>query len=515
MFRRLNISPAESIGPAARAPAGTATRTLSVGLGVAQLVAWATLYYPVAVLARPIADDLGLPRAMPFAAMTYVLIVAALVTPWVGRAVDARGGRTVLVAGSACGVAGLVTLALAGSWPLALVALAALGAAIALALYDAVFAALAWLGLGAFRSVSSGVALLGALASTASWPLVLALEGAIAWRGTLVVLAFALATITIPIYLALGPQLSRARREERAPSVASATPPTRAVALLACAFGLASFVTSALGVHLVELLGAHFTRERAVGVAALLGPAQIAGRLVERALQPRCSARASALAAIALLALSLALLLFAPSAAVLGLGACLYGAANGALTPARAAVTLEAFPGVALRGALLGRVAAASLFARAVAPLAFAAVATGLSSPSLAVASTLALAVLSLLAYAAAWRRGAAHSQEAASLRLPPCVGARRGFSASLGEVTRLSGRYETKPPEEERDMTESKSPESLAPRSSSPAAPVAADSSATTAEPCCEPTKQATCCAPSAKAACCGPEQTGKKGCC
>jgi MFS family permease len=79
-------------------------------LGVAQTLAWGSTYYLSAMLAAPMARDLGVSTPTIFAAFSAALIVSALLGPAAGRKIDRTGGRAVLVATSivfAVGVAGL------------------------------------------------------------------------------------------------------------------------------------------------------------------------------------------------------------------------------------------------------------------------------------------------------------------------------------------------------------------------------------------------------------------------
>jgi MFS-type transporter involved in bile tolerance (Atg22 family) len=66
-------------------------------LGTTQTLAWASSYYLPAILAQPIAEGLRLSPAMVFAVFSGSLLLAALLGPAVGRAIDNRGGRGVLV----------------------------------------------------------------------------------------------------------------------------------------------------------------------------------------------------------------------------------------------------------------------------------------------------------------------------------------------------------------------------------------------------------------------------------
>jgi hypothetical protein len=58
-------------------------------LGVTQILAWGSSYYLPAVLAAPIARDTGWPLTWIVGGLSFGLLVAALVSPHVGRAAAA------------------------------------------------------------------------------------------------------------------------------------------------------------------------------------------------------------------------------------------------------------------------------------------------------------------------------------------------------------------------------------------------------------------------------------------
>jgi hypothetical protein len=64
--------------------ASTSTRTVVIPLGLAQTLAWASSYYLPALLAAPMARELGLPTSWVFAAFSLALVVSAWAGPLAG-----------------------------------------------------------------------------------------------------------------------------------------------------------------------------------------------------------------------------------------------------------------------------------------------------------------------------------------------------------------------------------------------------------------------------------------------
>ena len=81
-----------------------------LALGTTQTLAWASSYYLPAILADPIARDLGVSSNWIFAAFSASLVISALLGPRVGRQIDLVGGRSVLSASNLTLAAGLALL---------------------------------------------------------------------------------------------------------------------------------------------------------------------------------------------------------------------------------------------------------------------------------------------------------------------------------------------------------------------------------------------------------------------
>jgi MFS family permease len=350
------------------APPGSRVAVIAA-LGTAQTLAWASSYYLPAMLADPIAADIGVSRSWVFAAFSMALLIAALAGPQIGRAIDRHGGRGVLALSNLVLAGGLAALALAGGPVVLFAAWAVLGLGMALGLYDAGFATLTALYGTKARDPITGITLIAGFASTVGWPVSSLLNDAVGWRETCIVWAALHLVIGLPLNLLL-PRPPQPARAQRAPKAAIGWKPYREMVLLAFVFAAAWFVTGAMAAHLPRLLEtAGATPFAAVAAAALMGPAQVAARVVEflllRGVHPLVSARIATslhpLGAAVLVAMG------APGAALF---AVLYGAGNGLLTIARGTVPLAIFGphGYGERTGLLGAPARA---AQAFAPLLF------------------------------------------------------------------------------------------------------------------------------------------------
>jgi MFS family permease len=373
-------------------------------LGITQILAWGALFYPPVLTVPLIAADRGWSIGFTMGGFSLALLVAGLLSPRVGAAIDRYGGHRVMPIGSLVGAIGLVALVFV-EHPLAYLAVwGVLGAAMAASLYDPAFATLGRIFGSGARPAITALTLAGGFASTVSWPVTYALIGALGWRGTYLVYAALLVLIAAPLHAFV---LPRSRAAPDVPQHAAATTPAGvlparglAFVLVATAFAAYAFVPSGLAAHLLAMFQ-RFGLDAAtvVIIGALFGPSQVAARLIEflfaRALHPLAIARFS----IALLVLAFALLaLLGVSTPVAALFAVMFGAANGLLTIARGTVPLALF-GAAGYGHLIGRIGGPFLVIQAVAPLVLALVSERASdAAALALTAAFALTALACLA---------------------------------------------------------------------------------------------------------------------
>jgi MFS family permease len=392
-------------------------------LGTAQTLSWASSYYLVAILAAPMARDVGVAAPTVFAAFSGAMIVSALLAPRAGRIIDRHGGRTMLMVSNVLFALGLAALGVAQNAVMLFAAWALMGLAMGSGLYDAAFAMLVHRYGPNARNSITGVTLIAGFASTVGWPLTAWLEAEVGWRGACFVWAGLQLALGLPLNAWL-PRTVAARppavaagagegaagegaagdgASDAAPAGASAVgdasaghasrgaasaakeeaaanrsepavlTPQRArttALLLATVFAAAYFVTTSMAAHLPSIVqAAGATLAVAVAVGALVGPSQVAGRLLEfgllRKVHPLLSARLAMLGhPVGVMLLLLAGPAFAPAFAVL------HGAGNGILTIAMATLPLALF-GPKGYGARQGWLMMPARFLQALAPFLF------------------------------------------------------------------------------------------------------------------------------------------------
>ncbi len=384
-------------------------------LSTTLIIAWGSIFYAYALTAPMIARETGWSKPFIYSGFSLTLLVAGFSSPWVGRAIDRRGGRLVMAAGSIVSAAGLAALGAMRGEATFLFACALCGLGMAMTFYDAAFATLTWLNADRARRAITLVTLAGGLASTVFWPLTHALLNLMDWRQVCFIYAALQIGFCAPL-LALA--LPRRRLPSPEPALTAATQTAlgaplagsarwRAFSLFASVLVTHGFVTNGMAVHLLPSLSAlGADSQTALLVGSLIGPAQVSGRLAQLFFGQLIRPITLGIVAVSLMPASFALLLVLPmSLPTLVAFALLYGVGNGLVTIARGLIPLTLF-GRDGYGAMLGLLAAPALVSQAAAPtlLAYISSAYGAMALMMLCAGIVVIAFLAMTTLA--WRFG-------------------------------------------------------------------------------------------------------------
>jgi MFS family permease len=347
-------------------------------LALAQVVSWGSFYYAFSLFVVPMETELGWGRGDTNGALSLGLLISGLVAYPIGVWVDRHGGRAIMTAGSAFGAALLCVWSQTSSLVLFYVIWAGLGLVLGATLYEPVFVVITRSYPQSYRNRITALTLVGGFASAVFIPLTSLFIDRLGWRDALIALAVANLVVALPIH----GLLLRDRDHPPQPSAASAVEAKGADrdamrrALrhpafweLAVCFTAYYATFSALTFHLIPLLTERgLSSSTIVGAYAVIGPSQVAGRIVLLAIPGGfSSAVAGRIAVLALPSAVLLLIAFPHSVPALFLFAALYGVGNGILTIVRGTVV----PDLMWRegyGAINGALALPSNISRAAAP---------------------------------------------------------------------------------------------------------------------------------------------------
>ncbi|WP_313241427.1 MFS transporter [Stutzerimonas kunmingensis] len=367
-----------------------------LALGSAQTLAWGSTYYLPAILAEPMASELGISTGNVFAAFSLALIVTAILGPLSGKRIDHHGGRDVLALSSVVFALGLAMLGLANGPLMLWLGWLVIGIGMALGLYESAFSTLAGIYGRDARGAITGITLLAGFASTVCWPISGWLNAEFGWRATCLTWAGAHLLLGLPLnrlLIPVGVQPAPTAAEQAQTNDRSGAGLT--MALLAFVFAATWFTSTAMAAHLPRLLQeSGLSAAAAIGIAALVGPAQVGARCLEFVLlqrfHPLISARLAAIAHP--IGAAGVMLVGAPATTAFVL---LHGGGNGILTIAKGTLPLAIFGphGYGLRQGLL---MVPARFAQAFSPLVFALLIDDFGTRALWLS-----AALGVLAYAA------------------------------------------------------------------------------------------------------------------
>lgn len=364
--------------PAADDRKGSAI-AVAVSLGVTQTIGYGSLYYAFGVLTPAMASDTGLSLTSIYGLFSLALVLAGSVAGRVGALLDRRHPAMIMSAGSLVGAVILFAWAAIPGKPAFALLLIAGQLVSVLVLYEAAFVAAAHLVEPPLvRRTITGITFIAGFASTIFWPLTQWLASAMDWRGVYLVYALLNLAICLPLHLMLWRQFapvghdiapasvhrSRSQQSVQADKIVR----RRMAVLLTAGFAATAFVISATHLHLIGLLGQIGLAGSAAMIGALIGPSQVAARVVEFASAQRISIHAASIGSALALPLALAVLLAgAPGVAPAVVFAVMFGAGQGLSYIVRGVLPLELF-GRQGFGAFSGKINAVRLYVSAGAP---------------------------------------------------------------------------------------------------------------------------------------------------
>lgn len=354
-----------------------ARRHFVTGLGVGQIASWGSLYYAFPLIGEAMGRDLGWSKTEVFGAASLGLLLAAMAAYPVGVAIDRGYGRLVMAGGSVAAAVLLVAWSQVADLAAFYAVTALLGALQAAVLYEPAFAVVARrVGPPNARAGITSLTLWGGFASTIFVPATQLLLDHVGWRGTLLALAAVNLLVCAGAYaLVIDRAADLAQPPRRAPVDGGGKGPLRlamdipAFWFLCIAFTAYAATFSAFTFHLYPLLVERgLTAAEVVTAMMVIGPAQVAGRILVWRLAPRAPVRRiGAVVVLAFPAALLALWVLPISLALAVAVAGLYGLANGIMTIVRGMAVPEMLTRDAY-GALNGAMAVPGTVARALAP---------------------------------------------------------------------------------------------------------------------------------------------------
>lgn len=379
------------------------------GLGVGQICSWGALYYSFPLIAEAMGRDLGWSKTELYGAATLGLLLSAAASYPIGKAIDQGHGRIIMSAGSLMVGALFLAWSQVSALSFFFAIAAGLGALQAALLYEPAFAVIARRNGGGARGAITALTLWGGFASTVFIPLVQLMLDQFDWRGALIGLGLINLACAALYWLVIGAE--KATTPSSAPSPVKRDGALREALrapvfwMLALAFTAHAGAFTAFTFHLYALLLERgFSTQDIVLAMAVIGPAQVAGRIAMSVFARGASIRRIGSIVVLGFPIAFAVLAVAPTElAVVAAVAALYGACNGVLTIVRGLAVPEMISTQGY-GAINGVMNTPATIAKALAPLGAAALwSTTQSYAPVLIAIMAGSLILALGFWAAAW----------------------------------------------------------------------------------------------------------------
>lgn len=359
---------------------GSADQWFVSALGIAQICSWGSLYYSFPLLAEAMSTEFGWTKTSVYGAATLGLLLSGAATYPIGVAIDQGYGRRIMAFGSL--LAGLLLLGWSQISSLIMFYLifAGIGCLQAATLYEPAFAVIAnQMGADKARQGITTLTLWGGFASTVFIPLIERLLVQVGWRETLMVLGAVNIVVCAGLYAAviqprndqflLAASLEKPLKLDNHKIVTWALQQPIFWALM-LSFVVYAAVFSAFTFHLYPLLlERNLNSAQVVSILAVIGPAQVMGRLIMWKFAPHASIQMIGSFIVALFPLVfLGIAWLPPTMTILVSIAILYGAANGVMTIVRGVAISEMLTRQSY-GTINSAIIAPSLIVKALAPV--------------------------------------------------------------------------------------------------------------------------------------------------
>lgn len=304
-------------------------------LGISQIASFGFLFYAFALLREPLATHLGIAPTIVLSAVSGALLIQGVLSFTVGRWTDQFGGLRVMAIGFFIGAIGIASLTIAFNIIMMCLSFLLIGIAIAMCTYEVAFSTVVQLDERRSRWLISVVSFYGGVASSLAW---ISLQPLLSHYGFVIACLCAAGLLGImavmAAYYSRTTQPRKSTKKPLAPFAFHALNPIekRALIILAAASGMEYFTFAATALFWITWYGGLFNSvETAVWLAAIYGPFQVVGRLLEMRIARYLDARITGLMAALLTPITLFLAQFA-ELGIAVLTMVLFGIGHGILT---------------------------------------------------------------------------------------------------------------------------------------------------------------------------------------
>jgi len=337
-------------------------------IGIAQILVWGGSFFILSVLARPIMEETGWSRQWVYGGLSLGIFISGLLLPWIGKCIKRYGGREILAGSGIVTAIGLIIIACTHSLPWFIFAWMILGVAMAMGLYDALYAVLGNSYGKSAKTAIMTVTLISGFCTTLVWPLLAYGVTHLGWRMTCLVWAAVLIATIWPIYRISLPAEPKTLTFKQSPrnELIPVTVDKKIYLLMSAIFMLAAIIMTVISIQLIDILqDGGLSLAAAVGITVFIGPSQVAARVMDILIKFKHPVT-SLLISVVFVLIGLLLIALFPEHAIIAV--IVYGCGNGLRSIVRGTLPLAILKPEEF-AIVMGRIARPSLIAQGATPI--------------------------------------------------------------------------------------------------------------------------------------------------
>lgn len=338
-----------------------------LNLGIAQIILWGGSYFLLSVLAKDIIAEMSWSYQQVYGCLSLALLVSGLLLPLVGRTIQQTDRNAVLLFSGLVMAMGLIIIGSSSNFLMFASGWVIIGTAMAMGLYDALFAAI---GKRYSFNVAKSIVwitLVSSLAPSVSWLFTSYILDSFGWRNTCYIYAILLIITIFPIHMHVFKNKAGNKSTLKDETFQSSDELFRSKLyyLLSANFTLGAVITTTIIIHLIEIL-LHGKTEMSMVliVISFLGPSQAMARVMELIIGKRTAIEMSFISTT-IIFLGMVLIFASPILAIPGV--IVFGMGNGMRSVLRGTLPLSVY-GRDNYALIVGRLARMPLLAQATAP---------------------------------------------------------------------------------------------------------------------------------------------------
>ncbi len=302
-----------------------------IGLSITTTISYGTLFYSFTIMSLEFEKYFDWSKSFLFGVFSIGLLMGGLITPYIGKKLDHYGARIIMSIGSILAFFGLILLSQIETkleYTLSIFFIEIVSTFIQ---YEAAFVAFSQIAKDKARLPMTQITLLAGFASTIFWPFITLCLNYFSWREVYLILSLFHLIFAFPIHYFTLPKELKTNEIVKSSPKNICQNKKKSMTLIGITFCCIAFPITVVQTHLLSILES-FKVEMAFAIilGALIGPAQVASRVLDMLFSKKTTPMSSAFTSSILILISMfALLLSGYNLTFAVIFVIFYGAGQG------------------------------------------------------------------------------------------------------------------------------------------------------------------------------------------